>query len=770
MRNIKEYWDWLWDSSSWCPRTACGDWPPWLRSMHQWSDQAIFWAYVAIPCVLVYWLFAKRRKLPYPIIGVCFIVFILSCGYGHHLESTMFETPIYRAVGFVKLVTAMVSWITVFALAYITPKALMLRTAKECESEIERQTQVLRDREEELSDFFENATIGLHRVGPDGILLWANRSEMEMLGYTAEEYIGRHISDIHVDQENIAAILRRLSAGETLHNHPARLRCKNGSIRDVLISSNVANKDDQFRHTRCFTRDVTEIVAATEALQESEHKFRLLADNIPQLAWMTDPKGNVYWYNRRWYDYTGTTLEEVQGWKWEVVFDPAELERVICSWKHCLSQGIPWEDTFPLRRHDGEMRWHLSRAIPIKDEDGNILHWFGTNTDIEDIRNVKEELTSAKEAALAASKAKDQFLAVLSHEMRTPLTPCLLTASSMAIQPGTPDECRQAFLNIQRNLELEARLIDDLLDIMLIAKGKMSFHMTVIDAHHKIELAIEICQPDVIDKQITLNVDLAAVQHHITADSARFQQVIWNLVKNAVKFTPNNGTISIKTYNRGEHLVIDVQDSGIGIKPDVMPHIFDAFEQGERNKARKYGGLGLGLSISRSIVEGHRGTLQVFSDGDGQGSRFVVEFQTTYIPTLTPPKYEDSELPKDALKVFYVEDDHATRRVMIMLLQGSGYEVQACPNLTEALKIDASEWDILVSDIGLGDGTGLDLMSQLRHCGCNIPGVALSGYGTEEDVTQSLSVGFSEHLTKPVPFPTLEAAIRRVAGHRRRCT
>jgi PAS domain S-box-containing protein len=344
---IRQYWDWLWDSSAWCPRTDCGDWPLWLIRMHQWSDQAIWWAYVAIPCVLVFWL-VKRRKLPYPIIAACFAVFIFACGYGHHLESTMFETPVYRATGFGKLVTAIVSWVTVLSLAYITPKALSLRTMKEFEEEIAEQIRALKQREGELTDFFDHAPIGLHRVGPDGFVKWVNQEELNMLGFEEHEYVGHHISEFHADQDVIADILIRLKAGEELRNLHVRLRCKDGSIKDVMLSSNVYEKDGEFGYTRCFTRDVTEIVAATYKVKESENKFRLIADNIPQLAWMTRPDGHIFWYNQRWYDYTGTSLEEVEGWNWSSVHDPSQLPRVLENWAKSLANGVPWEDTFPI--------------------------------------------------------------------------------------------------------------------------------------------------------------------------------------------------------------------------------------------------------------------------------------------------------------------------------------------------------------------------------------------------------------------------------------
>lgn len=753
MGMLRSTYNWLMSTDGFRPRAACDSIPDWLRNLHSWCDEAIWLAYIAIPSILLSYVLIKRKKVDFTgtMIGICFAVFIFGFGYGHHVESTLFVTPTYRWAGFVKLFTAITSWFTVLAVIYATPKVFTF---------IER-TSELRQREHELADFFEHAPIGLHKVGADGIIQWANLAELEMLGFELDEYIGHHIADFHSNHETIADILNRLTGGEVLRNRHTQLRRKDGTLRDVLISSNVFRKNGQFGHTRCFTRDVTEVVAISDALKKSEEQFRALADNIPQLAWMARPDGYIYWYNRRWYDYTGRTPKEMEGWGWQSTHDPDVLPLVMERWQASIDGGEQFNMEFPLRGSNGIFCQFLTRVAPVRDLDGRITHWFGTNTDISDRLRIEQDVLHAKEKAEAADLAKSQFLAVLSHEMRTPLTPCLLIASSLGESETVPDDIRIEFQKIRRNLELEARLIDDLLDVMLITKGKMSFHPEVIDIHHKVDLALEICHTDLVDKQIKVEKIFEATQRHVSGDPARMQQVFWNLIKNAVKFTPKGGKITVRSYNENERIVVEVTDNGIGMTADVIPIIFEPFIQAEQTLARRYGGLGLGLAISKSIIERHHGTLVGKSDGPGQGSTFVVRLDTTYVRTIKPLQLEEpAEKP---LRILYVEDDVATMDVMAKLLRLSGHVVVTAECVKDAVAINDSKYDLLLSDIGLPDGTGFEVMANIKAaCGDRVPGIALTGFGSEDDIKMCYEVGFCEHITKPINFPRLEATIRRV--------
>ncbi len=272
-------------------------------------------------------------------------------------------------------------------------------------SEEKRVQSALRRSERNLSDFFDNASVGLHWVGPDGLIMKVNQTELDLLGYSREEYLGHHITEFHADQTAIQHILRCLTSGDTLREYPARIRRKDGSVLDVLINSNALFEDGKFIHSRCFTRDITDRKRAEEALHESEERFRTMAENIAQFAWVADPTGWISWYNQRWYEYTGTTFEEMQGWGWEKVHHPDHLDRVVKKWRQAHATGEPWEDTFPLRGHDGAYRWFLSRALPIRDAGGRILRWFGTNTDITELRETQASLRESEERLRLAQQA-----------------------------------------------------------------------------------------------------------------------------------------------------------------------------------------------------------------------------------------------------------------------------------------------------------------------------------------------------------------------------
>jgi PAS domain S-box-containing protein len=388
-------------------------------------------------------------------------------------------------------------------------------------------------------------------------------------------------------------------------------------------------------------------------------------------------------------------------------------------------------------------------------------------------KRAEEDLREAKREAEEANNAKTQFLAVLSHELRTPLNPILLAVTAMLERPEEPEQLRTTLEMIRQNVNLQARLIDDLLDVMRIVRGKMPLHWEVADGHRLIEQAIQVCRSEVLSKELRTVVDLAAVEHHVNADPARLQQVFWNLIKNAVKFTAAGGTITIRTRNEGDgparegRLVVEVSDTGIGIEPEVLPKIFDPFQQGETTITRTYGGLGLGLAICRGIIEAHGGTLVVESAGKDQGATFRVALKALPRSVVEDDgePVADVRVPEatrpSSLRILVVEDDPATLRLMARLLRGLGHTVKTAGTIGAAL--EAGEFDLIISDIGLPDGSGLDLMRQVGSRQGPVPAIALTGYGMEEDLRRSQEAGFTAHLTKPIDFVKLEAMIRQVA-------
>jgi signal transduction histidine kinase len=382
-------------------------------------------------------------------------------------------------------------------------------------------------------------------------------------------------------------------------------------------------------------------------------------------------------------------------------------------------------------------------------------------------RRVEQELQQQKAVVETANRTKDHFLAMLSHELRTPLTPVISTLESLEIGPAPGQDTKSALAMIRRNIELETQLIDDLLDFTRISRDKMQLRFAPVDAHLAISSVVEICRAELESKRLRVHLNLRANTHQVAADAAKFQQIIWNLLKNAIKFTPHEGEIVISSSNPSpEVLTISVRDTGIGMEPDVMQRIFDPFEQGNRSFERRFGGLGLGLAISKSLAQAHGGTLTAQSEGRDRGSTFVLSMQTLS-PTevATVPQKTTSEASQQGLKILLVDDHQDTCAALEKLLVRRGHLVAATHNVRSAMESAVrNRFDLLISDIALPDGSGMDLMMQLRAIS-KIPGIAISGFGNNGDIERSLQAGFSEHLTKPIKLDDLEAAIERaIAG------
>lgn len=413
---------------------------------------------------------------------------------------------------------------------------------------------------------------------------------------------------------------------------------------------------------------------------------------------------------------------------------------------------------------DGNTKVFLNSLVGVV-ERGQLVRAWGTQVDVTEQRKAAEELQRTKEEAERANREKDRFLAVLSHELRTPLTPVLTTVHVLECDSKLPPETREALRVVRRNVELEARLIDDLLDLTRIARGKLALSRQPTDAHEKIRHVIQICDAERRGKQIELRLDLLAENHWVHCDPARLQQVFWNLLKNAVKFTNAGGCVTVQTSNRDDgSLRMDVIDTGVGIEPAVLTRIFDAFEQGDQRVTRAFGGLGLGLAISKKLVDLHGGKISAYSDGPGAGARFTVELASVPAP---PPVEAMVDLPSSArpqvkkLSILLVEDHPDTSAALAALLKGFGWKVRVAETVADAIAAaDAEQFDLLISDIGLPDGNGLDLMKQLR-AKRPVRGICLSGFGMEEDVRNSRDAGFLEHLTKPVNVAQLRKAIDR---------
>ncbi len=926
----------------------------------------------------------------------------------------------------------------------------------------------VRQREQELSDFFENATVGLHLVGPDGIILRANRAELELLGYRWEEYVGRPIADFHVDEAVICDILDRLKAGERLTEYSARLRCKDGSIKDVLIDSSVLWKDGQFVHTRCFTRDVTERRAAEAklreqerrtgtilesitdaffaldqswrfiyvnrqaeyflertredllgknlweeypptlgsdferyyrsaiaenvtktfeafypphdrwyevhaypsvdglavyfrdaserrrvqaALQESEEKLRLLANTIPQLAWMAHPEGHIFWYNQRWYDYTGTTPAEMEGWGWQSVHDPAVLPKVLAQWKRSLESGEPFHMVFPLKRgQDQKFRPFLTRVNPLKDEKGRVLYWFGTNTDIteqmeaqevlrqreahqrflsdvsaafvsslhyqsileqvadlsvpalgdfcffdllsddgrlerltwkhvdagkthlrdqatafvpdknaenhpisQSMRSGKTNVTQdisdewlqeiatspehlqflrdlnpsslvtvplsvgnrplgaltfgysisgrrygpeevqlageiARRAALTVENAKlydvlrdtdrrkDEFLATLAHELRNPLAPIANSLQILKMARVNPAMIQETRDTMERQLNHLVRLVDDLMDVSRVMRGKIELRKERIELASIIARAVETVQPAIELQEHQLSVDLPPESLPLDADPMRLAQVVGNLLANAAKYTEPHGQIRLRAEQDGESVVLRIKDTGIGIAPEMLPKVFELFVQADHAAVRSQGGLGIGLTLARNLVEMHGGSVEAKSPGLGKGSEFIVRLPLSAVREIDLDRDRDDGHPIPSLsgyRLLVVDDNKDAANTFASLLRLQGHDVQVAHDGPSALNsAQTYRPNLIFLDIGMPGMDGYEVARRLRLLPeqKNVVLAALTGWGQQKDRRRTAEAGFDFHLVKP-PEPealdVLFAAVAKIADPKR---
>lgn len=580
-------------------------------------------------------------------------------------------------------------------------------------------------------------------------------------------------SETPANNEMLAALGK---AGDvTLIERPVRLPTLMSAVKSGLRARR--RQYDVREHLAAERRSKEALALSEAAAGDSERQLRALVNAVPLLAWMAEPDGHIFWYNQRWYDYTGATPEAMKGWGWQSVHDPEILPRVLERWRASIADGEPFEMEFPLKSSENRFRSFLTRVTPVRDERGHVVRWFGTNTDVEELRRALKQ-------AEDANSMKDEFLATLSHELRTPLTSILGWARMLSGGQLDAQNTARALETIERNAKAQSQLIEDILDVSRVVTGKLRLEVQPVDLAEVIGSSVDAVLPAAEAKGIRLQRVLDSGTSMVSGDPTRLQQVTWNLLSNAIKFTPKGGRVQVKLERVDSHVEIIVTDNGQGIDPDVLPFIFERFRQADSSSTRTHGGLGLGLAIVRHLVEMHGGTVEVDSLGNNHGSTFTVKLPLVVVRSFDVPRAQDAERvhptasngspfncpPElDGLRLLVVDDEEDTRLLLKMVLEQCGARVTTVSSAHEALAaLKESRPDVLISDLGMPEEDGYALIRKVRALseeeGGNTPSAALTAYARVEDRMRVLRSGFQIHIPKPVEPAELVVVVANLAG------
>ncbi|OUL18145.1 hybrid sensor histidine kinase/response regulator [Nostoc sp. RF31YmG] len=576
-------------------------------------------------------------------------------------------------------------------------------------------------------------------------------------------------------------------------------------IEPEILKSKVAAFVDLFQKTAEVERQAAQLAALNANLRKSEEQFRSLCASSPIGIFLIDVLGNCTYTNRRYQTILGISSEECLGKGWLRSLATQDREKIFIDWSFCAQQGREYYNEFSILISGGIVRWLTLRSSPMLSDQGEVIGYVGTVEDISDRKQAEEERAklireqAALKEAEAANRMKDEFLATLSHELRTPLNSILGWSKLLRNRKLDEKATARALETIERNALLQEQLIEDILDVSRIIRGKLFLNICPVNLVSVIDTAVDTVRLQAEAKNILFEFVIAptevgnmekkkkvqsksqnngyvSVANHlaspfmVSGDPDRLQQVVWNLLTNAIKFTPQNGRVEIRLSTiRGKetkdsYAQIQVIDTGIGIKSDFLKYVFDRFRQADGSTTRSHTGLGLGLAIARHLVELHHGTIHADSPGEGKGATFTVKLPLLQVKSEESQEKEGLEealsvslppSPLNNIRLLVVDDDIDTRHFLTIALQQAGAEVRAVTSVNEALSaIQEYPPDILISDIGMPEEDGYTLIRKLRRLeperGGRIPAIALTAYAREEDTTQALEAGFHMYAAKPV--------------------
>jgi PAS domain S-box-containing protein len=646
-------------------------------------------------------------------------------------------------------------------------KRLVLETSRDI-TERKRVEGALQEAHTLRQTITDNATIGIFMADGQNCCTFMNPAAEAMVGYTFAEIAGRGLHEVihHHRPDGRPFPISECAIGQSvlqlraLRRHEDVLVRRDGTFFPVLCNASPITKDGVLTDVILEVRDITEEKRAAEALRRREAEFRQLADAMPQIVWTARADGYLDYYNERWYEFTGFPRGQGGDASWEPILHPDD--RPLCRdvWYNAVRTGQPYQIEYRFQdRRTGDFRWFLGRALPVQDEAGQVVRWFGTCTDINDQKQ-------AEEALKEANRRKDEFLAMLAHELRNPLTPIRTGLHILRMKQANGATIDQVQEMMEQQVHHLTRLVDDLLDVSRITRGKIALRKETVDLAAGVGHAVETVRPLLDSQHHRLTVALPPEAVHLEADPTRLEQILVNLLNNAAKYTRPGGHVSL-TGERGDGtVVIRVRDTGVGMAADLLPKVFDLFTQADRTLDRSQGGLGIGLTLVHRLVQLHGGSVEAHSEGPGQGSEFVVRLPALPEPPSEPEAVRE-EIPRrdEALRVLVVEDDTEVAQMLKVLLELWGHEVRVVCDGPTALVADRTcQPEVVLLDIGLPGMNGYEVARQLRQQ----PGrkrpllVAVTGYGSEEDKRLARGAGFDLHLTKPIDPDQLEALLARL--------
>lgn len=685
-----------------------------------------------------------------------------------------------------------------------------------------------------LDAIYESAPVGMALVDTGLRYVRANRKMGEMMAWidgksappSMDNILGRSVREALPALADLteSQFKHVLGAGEPLFNVELRAKTagRSGEARDWLANYYpLKDSDGPVLGVNVMAMDVTESKRAESRLRENEARFRLMVDTAPVMIWMSGADKVCNYFNRGWLDYTGRTMEQELENGWAEGIHPDDFKRCLETYLQSFNLCREFEIEYRLRRNDGEYRWVFNHGAPYFNKDGTVAGYIGSTIDIHERKEVEEALRSSIESerdelltrehaargvAEDANRLKDEFLATVSHELRAPLNAIQGWVRLLRDGRLNPDEAARALETIERSTRAQNRIISDLLDVSRIVTGKLSLNVRSIQPTIAIESAVDSLRPSAEAKEISIELILDADTGPISGDSDRLRQIVWNLVSNAIKFTPKQGNVQVRLQKAGSNVEITVSDTGAGIAPDFLPFVFDRFRQGDGSSTRRQGGLGLGLAIVRHLTEMQGGSVRAESPGLGAGATFVVTLPlVTQAQARSQVKSQASEdirkhtgvesagiagavdsigqarfnsavmgrAPElGGLRVLAVDDDPDARDLIKTILTQCGAIVETASTIGQALAVfeRPEEWqpELLISDIEMPEADGYQLISKLREIESQrerrVPAIALTACARVEDRLRSLSAGFQMHVTKPVEPAELLTIVASLTG------